>query len=207
MYGKIENFDFRQLNHHFLILCNDERNNLIIRNIFPREAEDNAILLYGYIDNEAGISFEVLCSVHIEEDGSIHFRETAEDTSMKIRYDSVNGILCEIEEYPEFQKYHKKIDMINEGYRCNPGTEMLRDDISIDICRNKQFPDDVLVYFLMEGADPEGIWCKLQDKKGDVFFGRILNEPYADYGVHVNDVVGFQLFDINGETMAIAQFR
>ena len=88
MRGTIDQFSFRQLYHQYLPLVNDNENlNVLKLTSFPHEEKDNAILLYGYIDSTAGLSFEMLSFAYFSWDGSVQYRAASPDTSMKLRYD------------------------------------------------------------------------------------------------------------------------
>lgn len=206
MHGRLDEFNFRQLNHKYLLILDDARNNMLVGNVFPHEAGDNAILVYGYIDNQAGLSFEVLCMAKVKETGNVVFRETSETTSFKMRYDSIQGIIFTMEDNSEFDRFESRVEAIHEFYHSSLITEALREDIRFDSCRNNQYPDDVVVIFLKEGMNPEGIWCKLADVKGDKVYGRMMNEPYADFGAHNGDLVEITLVNVENELKAVALF-
>lgn len=206
MYGKLDEFNFRQLNHKYLLVLNDTRNNLVVGNAFPHEEGDNAYLVYGYIDNQAGLSFEVLCMANVSDDGHVSFRETSKTTAFKMRYDSILGTVFSMDYRPEFDQFESRVATIHEFYHSSPMTEAFREDIRFDACRNNQYPDDVVVIFLKEGVKPEGIWCKLADAKGDKVYGRMMNEPYADFGPHNGDLVEITLVNVENELKAVALF-
>lgn len=63
------------------------------------------------------------------------------------------------------------------------------------------------IIFLKEGMKPEGIWCKLADAKGDKVYGRMMNEPYADFGPHDGDLVEISLVNVDNELKAVALFQ
>ena len=86
MHGTIDQFSFRQLHHQYLLLVNDEDNLSVLKlTSFPHEENDNALLLYGYIDRTAGLSFELLAFAHVQWDGSVQYRASSTDTVMKLR--------------------------------------------------------------------------------------------------------------------------
>ena len=55
------------------------------------ENEDNAVLTYGYIDNEVGLSFEVLCLAKYYSYRQTELREGRTDISSKIRYEGIES--------------------------------------------------------------------------------------------------------------------
>ena len=189
MIGKIEQFNFRELHHKYLLLINDERNFMVASKAFPNHAGDNALLLYGYIDHEAGLSFEVLCVARFIEGLPIQYREPSSDTSLKIRYDSIQGTLAHIDISYDLLRYKSRVDSINEHYKVHMAVEHIRGIESLDKYRGPQYPDDIIVFFAKEDCKPEGIWVRLEKNIGDKLAGRILNEPWADYGYHAGDYI------------------
>lgn len=189
MIGKIEQFNFRELHHKFLLLVNDERNLMVASKAFTYHEGDNALLLYGYIDHEAGLSFEVLCMARYIEGLPIQYRESSLDTALKIRYDSIRGNLTPIEISYDLLKYKNRVDVINEHYKVHLAVEHIRGIECLDKYRSPQYPDDIIVFFVKEGCEPEGIWVRLEKNIGDKLAGRMLNEPWADYGYHAGDFV------------------
>lgn len=189
MIGKIEEYNFRELHHRYLLLINDDRSVSVASKAFPHEEGDNALLLYGYIDHQAGISFEVLCVARFIEGQPILYREPSPDTSLKLRYDSIQGMLGHIDETYELLKFRSRVEMINEHYKAGFVVEHMRTLEGLDECRSPQFPDDIIVYFIKEGFKPEGIWVRLEKNIGDKLAGIMLNEPYADFGYHSGDYI------------------
>lgn len=189
MIGKIKDFNFRELHHRYLLLIDDERSVSVAAKAFPYEPGDNALLLYGYIDHQAGITFEVLCVAKFIEGCPIEYREPSNDTSLKLRYDSIQGTLGHISVEPEFAKYRRRVEIIDQNYQVNLVVEHMRTLESLDECRSPQYPDDIVVYFIKAGCKTEGIWVRLEKNIGNKLAGIILNEPYADFGYHAGEYI------------------
>ena len=53
----------------------------------------------------------------------------------------------------------------------------------IDELRHPVFPDDLRVLFMKEGQEGVEIcWVRSMDVAGDHVIGKLLNEPYKDFG-------------------------
>lgn len=188
--GRKEEFNFRHLTTGLVLLVND-RNFKTVERAFEHKLFDNAILACGYIDHRAGVTFEVLCLAEYSSNGKIDLRRGNPNTSVKLRYDSVDGIvvLLEDEILPEFQD---KIDMVRDGYRVNEYVMKARNSQIFDDFRHPQYPDDVLLLFYKANVQPEGIWCRIESEIDGRPAAVLLNEPCADFGVHRGEMVTFE---------------
>lgn len=188
--GKKEEFGFRDLADALVLIVNDG-NIPVVGKVFEHKENDNAILAYGYIDHTAGLTFEVLCMGNYSSHGEIELNQGNRETSFKLRYDSVNGMIVLLDNV-ELLTYQDKIDMIKSGYRVNDAVLKARNTLIFDDFRHIQFPDDVMLLFYKEGVRPEGIWCRVESEEGGKPVAKLLNEPYADFGVHIGDLVAFE---------------
>ena len=205
MRGTIDQFNFRQLSHNYLLLVDDERSLMVAKQTsFPHEEGDNAILLYGYIDSQCGLSFEMLAFANVPANGPVQLRESSKDTAMKFRYDSIQGTIINVAYNPAMEPYQWRVDSINAGYKCNECAEKFREVVAIDKSRHPQFPDDIVVFFLKEGYKPEGIWCRICGERNGHICGRMMNKPYGNFGVTNGDTVEIELVDVEGEMKAAA---
>ena len=204
MIGTIDQFTFRELHHRYLLLFNDDRNVMVASAKFPHRAGDNALLLYGYIDHEVGISFEVLCVVRYVKGHPLEFRAPSKDTSLKLRYDAIQGTLAHVNFDGSFLAYLDKVDMIDKHYKVHEAVELMRGIEGLDASRSPQFPDDIVVIFYKDGLNPEGIWVRMERNVGDKLAGKLLNQPYGDFGYNVGDYVLMQPMVIENELKAVA---
>lgn len=89
---KISEMNFRELAYNYVLFSDVKPEKFgVYSQTFSSEPGDNAVLTYGYIDNQAGLSFEVLCCARKNSDGSIELRDSKDDTSFKIRYGGIEG--------------------------------------------------------------------------------------------------------------------
>lgn len=142
----------------------------------------------------------------VNKNGRVAFRLASSNTAFKMRYDSIQGTVFSMEYNSSFKQFESRVEMIHKYYHSAPVTEALREDVRFDACRSNQFPDNVVVIFLKEGANPEEIWCRLMDVKDEKIYGRMMNEPYADFGPHSGDLIEISLVNIDGQLKAVAMF-
>ena len=201
--------DFRKLYHKVVLFKDiDERNKRAIQlSDFPMRDDDNALLVYGYIDHEAGLSFEVLCAAYAYGDGRVSLEPGGETTSLKFRFESFQGEVEPFNDVGMLLPYKDKIDMIDKCYECSEDIKDFRSITEIDSSRAPGYPDDIIVFFLKDDEKAEGIWCRVEsvDHKEGVIQAKLLNEPYRQYGYHMSDIVPVGLIKMdNGELKAVA---
>lgn len=124
----------------FVLIVND-RNIPVVKKEFEHEMFDNANLACGYVEHEAGITFEVLCMGEYSSDGKVDLRRGNSSTSIKLRYDGITGVIVLVEDeiMPAFQD---KIDIVRETYAVNEAIMKSRNTFELDDFRHAQYPDD-----------------------------------------------------------------
>ena len=175
-----------------------------MKKVFRHEVDDNAILACGYIDHTAGITFEALCLAEYEPNGHITLRKGNDTTSMKLRYDGIDGIILLFDD-EILPTYQKKIDMVRDGYQVNKAILKARNTVAIDDFRHPQFPDDVLLIFYQRGVQPEGIWCRIESELEGRPAAMLMNEPNSNFGVHKGDIVLFDWAKQDEKMIGIAK--
>lgn len=206
---KIEAKNFRELAYNYVLFYDIEPSRFAAyASTYPSKPGDNAVLTYGYIDNQAGLSFEMLCCARRYPDGRIEFREGNPTTSFKIRYE---GITSEVETLPysiRFDEYQKFVDIVLDGYGKGTDIEKIRKDTTFDSLRYPSFPDDIAVLFFKPGVRNEQIWVRTTHISNGKIAGYLLNNPNSDeFGVEVGDTV--ELVPIrkdDGSYIAVADF-
>ena len=199
-----KDFNFREIINRLIVIKNVNLGERLAGN--PIIDNSDSILCYCYVDEQAGISFEYL-SNYISENNTIlialkrdcmyKFRfETAVNDEFKIFDGKITGI----------KEIDEKIEMIRSGYDSNEDTIELRKYEIFDPFRVKGFPDDVELILVKDGLNPEKLFVKLYKMEGERTFGKLLNEPYQDFGVHINEII--EIFIVkykSGEIILIHQ--
>ena len=204
-----DNINFRDMDGQFLLVKDiDVKTRLIIEKAgFKIRQDDNAILVFGYIDYEAGISFELLCAACVYDDGEVSFEPTNKSTSFKLRYGSFSGDIIRYNNRSQLTPYMERAEMIKKGYSVPGDVLEVRTIEELDPSRTPGYPDDILVYFVKDGYRNEGIWCRVvsTDPERHLIQMRMLNEPNAPFGKHIGDIVDVTLINMdNGELKAAA---
>ena len=202
MFGTKEDFSFRDLHHKLLAVTNDPMYMPAILKTFPNEWGDNAALVYGYIDYEAGITFEVLSAARVVGTKLVACREAGRLAGFKLRYDAVKGLLLSVDDPLLTARFAGRIAAVNQIYRAPEIVEEMRKIERLDPSRNAQFPDDIQVLFFRQKS--EIIWCRIAGFDGEHVTVTMLNEPYADFGVHEGDSVPIRLLPYENEYKAVA---
>lgn len=184
---------FRDVEHKLCIAI-DARTVAIFNAMNQTDA--NALLCYGYIDRQAGLTFEVL-GLLLYEDGDYTLADVNNEISLKVRAESFDETeIIPIENKALAKKFAQRIQIIEEGYYSHEEAEATRTHQCIDDFRNAHFPDDVLALLFKEGLRAEQIWVRLtgyignQDGEYELFHGRLLNQPFnSEFGVACGDMV------------------
>ena len=180
-------FNFRTILNKLIIFKDRNRAEGLLKQKF--NANSDSIITYCYIDEQCGITFEYLCPFNIDKKAL--FVQKDKDYSHKIRFGAVldyeiliidSGKTGDIE-------IDKWIDIINEYYDKNEFIRELRNYNILDPLRVRDFPDDIFISLYKNGLGGEGMYAKLWKKEGDKIFGKLLNEPNQNFGVHLNDIV------------------
>jgi hypothetical protein len=152
---------------------------------------DLGVIAYGYIDEEAGLSFQIVDFAAIKDDG-ISLYGKNNDSLMIVRFGSLKDSRymtldsddIDLEQYRDFEK------MINEGYATdNQDKEQIRSFAFLDSCRHPEFPDDIAVILLKGDNKPERVWVRGNQLTDQAIMGELLNEPNNDFGVHLGDSI------------------
>ena len=201
--------NFREMDQKFLLVKDiDMKTRMVIeRSGFHIRQDDNAILVFGYIDQEAGVSFELLCAACVYDDGEVSLEPANKTTSFKFRYGSFQGDMVPFTNLSQLIPFQDRAQMIKNGYTAPEAVLEIRNIRELDPSRAPGFPDDIVVFFVKEGYRNEGIWCRTvgTDPARHLIQMRLLNEPNAPFGKHIGDIVNVTLIQMdNGELKAAA---
>ena len=191
---KIGETNFRNLYHQYIyIKVTPEFLKGLCKSIDVR-SEDDGIIAYGYIDDEAGFSFRVLCSANINNN-KLSIGKYTKEVGIIIRKGQFNEFeyldfdYCDVDT-TDFNEY---ITVINDAYKCkNEQTEEMRNFGFLDEVRSIDFPDDIQIILYQEGLNPEQVWGKCWAFTENELFAKLLNEPNQDFGVHNGSIIEFK---------------
>ena len=209
MARNLDTVSFRDMDNKFLLVKDiDWKTRMIIEKSGYRiRPDDNAMLVFGYIDQEAGISFELLCAACVYDDGEVSLEPTNKTTSFKFRYESFEGDEVPFTNLSQLVPFHDRAQMIVKGYKAPDAVLEIRAIQELDPSRAPGYPDDIVVFFIKEGYRNEGIWCRTvgTDPARHLIQMRMLNEPNASFGKHMGDIIDVTLYQMdNGELKAVA---
>ena len=172
--------------------------------------EANCLLCYAYIDNSAGLTYEVLGAAHYY-DGSYYFVGERKGVGFKIRSESITeDLVLPIVNSALRHKYEDLIENIDTHYTCEKEVLRIRGFRRLDKFRHPNYPDDMLVTLYSEKYEKfEGVWVKVNKQiettasEEDVFAGILLNEPNRDYDVHAGQEIRFLYHKIDDDRVLL----
>ena len=171
---------------------------------FPQLPGANCLLVYGYIDHEQGLTFEVL-AIGCKDGDDFTFATGCADTRVIIR--AFN--LLDHDFYPVDASYEEehaaKIELLKH-YDPSPEIEDTRAMEFLDECREPGYVDDVLIYFIRDELAVEACWVRIEQMRSPHLVGTLLNEPNQDFGCHRDELVTFSVRRMeSGQAVCIAE--
>ncbi len=168
--------------------------------------EDTGVIAYGYIDRELGLSFHI-AGIAALEDNRITVRRPKERVGFIVRirslaeaeYLDLSITDVDLEQFAEFER------IIRNSYDAkNSEQEQLRSLAFLDGNRHPVFPDDLAVYLLHDGLQPEQVWVRGDYLRESEIRGELLNEPYSDFGIYKGDSIRITPYELDGELILIS---
>lgn len=181
---------FRGIYHNFCLI---EMNKSISELIdgMPNAEESNGVVAYGYYDEKTGMTLEILAPALIEED-QYHYAKGDPDTVYKLRATELgdtefyilddDGQLAEV--------FAERLEAL-KNYDPSEDVEKTREMVFLDLCRDSECIDDVLVYLTKDGLEPEGCWTRINGLGDNWIMGTLLNEPNQNFGWHEGESIAF----------------
>lgn len=163
--------------------------------IFEVTEDATGVLCYGYIDAQAGISFEILCcAVHDTAKKTLKLLHGNDEQLAKIRLAELLEAQAAVlpSEMPRLSEFQRKVAMVQKAYKADEATEAMRKLTSLDPARLATHPDIVTVY-LVRGDEAEASYVLLKEVREVNIIGTLLSEPQKAYGLHKGDEIGFFL--------------
>lgn len=144
----------------------------------------NAILAIPYIDHEAGISFMSLAMAVLDgENVEIIKRESFGSLSL-IRKNDIREMEFEYLENLNANKdfdpeHYEEYSHMLDTYSRDEAIEALRSITDIDHLRNEDYSDDILVHFIKEDLQAEGMWVRYESITPEgMIEGKLMNTPF-----------------------------
>lgn len=163
--------------------------------IFEVTEDATGVLCYGYIDAQAGISFEILCcAVYDADKKTLKLLQGNDEQLAKIRLTELLEAQAAVlpSEMPRLSEFQRKVAMVQKAYKADEATEAMRKLTSLDPARLATHPDIVTVY-LVRGDEAEASYVLIKEVREVNIIGTLLSEPQKAYGLHKGDEIGFFL--------------
>lgn len=163
--------------------------------IFEVTEDVTGVLCYGYIDAQAGISFEILCCAEYDADKkTLKLLHGNDEQLAKIRLAELMEAQAAVlpSEIPRLSEFKGKVEIVKQAYKADEATEAMRKLTSLDPARLAMHPDIVTVY-LVRGDEAEASYVLLKEVREVNIIGTLLSEPQKAYGLHKGDEIGFFL--------------
>lgn len=160
--------------------------------IFEVTEDVTGVLCYGYIDAQAGISFEILCcAVHDAAKKTLKLLHGNDEQSANIRLAELMEAQAAVlpSEMPRLSEFKGKVEMVKQAYKADEATEAMRKLTSLDPARLAMHPDIVTVY-LVRGDEAEVAYVLLKEVREVNIIG---SEPQNAAGLHKGDEISFFL--------------
>ena len=166
-----------------------------IGSIFEVTDDVTGVLCYGYIDAQAGISFEILCcAVYDAAKKTLKLLRGNDDQSAKIRLAELLEAQAAVlpGEMPRLSEFQNKVATLQKTYKADEATEAMRKLTSLDPARLETHPDIVTVY-LVRGDEAEAAHVLLKEVREVNIIGTLLSNPETANGLHKGDEISFFL--------------
>lgn len=163
--------------------------------IFEVTDDVTGLLCYGYIDVQAGISFEILCcAVYDADKKTLKLLRGNDEQSAKIRLAELLEAQAAVlpSEMPRLSEFYNKVATVQKTYKADEATEAMRKLTSLDPARLATHPDIVTVY-LVHGDEAEAVQVLLKEVREVNIIGTLLSEPQNAAGLHKGDEINFFL--------------
>lgn len=163
--------------------------------IFEVTEDATGVLCYGYIDAQAGISFEILCcAVYDTAKKTLKLLQGNDEQSAKIRLAELLEAQAAVlpSEMPRLSEFQSKVATVQKTYKADEATEAMCKLTSLDPARLATHPDIVTVY-LVRGDEAEAVQVLLKEVREVNIIGTLRSEPQKASGLHKGDVISFFL--------------
>ena len=203
----VKEASFRSFYHELVYI----RCAALIEDVMPEVAKpgDTGLVLYGYIDEEAGVSFQPLW-IAKEGESTLDTRLIPEETMYLIRLANLDD--CEfcsmrwIEVDPYIVDRARRV--IAEVYDTkSKEKEETRSFQGLDRFRRREHPDDfgVAVYYEDKTKEPERLWVRISRVEGNQCFGTLLMDSKHPDGLKEGMEIMFKVLqNENGDLEVVS---
>lgn len=172
-------------------------NNLLVENLLSKmdlkKFNTNSFIGFCYVDHDAGISIRIhaLCFIRPKNKPAIVVNTFEICQDLILRYGVIEQFTILNNEQVEALSLPSEPEWL-ECYKSSKYSNV-RNRLDIDQFRAPGYFDDVSVLLLSKSQEvsPEKVWVRLEETSDDdtTFRGRLLNQPYADFGVNIGDTI------------------
>lgn len=199
---------FRDFYHKLVYITCPELTNKFVT-IDSNWKKYTGVIAYGYIDEEARLSFRVIAPANHDEK-KVYRGEIIRDIMQVIRSGSVKE-----EQYLYLQRtdmdlypFRKLVEEVNDNYDTrNQKKAEMREMTFLDPLRSPEYPDDVQVILTKDDLNPEMVWVRCEDYDDEVLKGILLNDPYSDFCIRSGEIINFRPYETDDGLCCIAEFN
>lgn len=189
---KYSEYGFRPLYKNFCIFqLNDSLKEILKDQPGINEAE--GVMVYGYVDHEAGNTVEIVALTKRVDNDKFSYSNIAADTRFFVRIETLMNEEFDFVDYGNshfYEKFKDKVDAL-ASYDINENMAKSRALGFLDEFRYEQNFDDVKVILFKDGLKLEGVWVRIEDIGKGVIMGTLLNDPEQDFGVKAGNPIVF----------------
>lgn len=152
----------------------------------------NGILTYGYYDEEAGLTLEVIAAALVTKDGS-RFGDPRNDIRTSIAISTVADaefIYFSDKDGALHEMFKEKLQPLS-AYEPTEEIAKSREMDFLDDSRDLTYIDNVMVVLMKDGCESDYCWATITGLGDGCFNGILLQEPKQDFGVHQGEAITF----------------
>ena len=188
--------NFRSFYHRVVYIKSYKMLQMFKDSHFETTPESDGVLVYGYIDQTAGLSFKGLCCANIDPNGEIQLCSSNTETSLTIRAGLFDDALF-LDMLENNADLFEFTDTIAQTMNCydveDRQIELLRSLKLLDQFRHPYYPDDLYINLLNHSGESEKVWIRytsyFKDDENTFISGELLNQPHRDFGCNLGDTI------------------
>ena len=207
-----EELDFREVFEAVRYIKDGKEALQGVEEIFEKDSDSKDMfpdsVVYGYIDEEAGLSVRVLGSARLVNREPEYIRDV-DEYLIVVRSGALQGKMVAQVVDSSLSIFAECIDQTYDAYKPkNTVMDILRDESLLDAFRHPQYPDDIKALLFKDGIEGvEQVWLRTCHMADDAVFGELLNEPNQDFGVHVGDVLPISFVENDNELICVCDLN